>query len=334
VNAPEKVVPIEPAPVEEVSLYEIRKKIHPRAVTGWFATLRWAAVAFTDHLLRPAVAHVERPAGGAAGHRRAQVLHRRPRVLAAGRDLPHRPAADRRVLAVPVHHGRGPAVVRLRLPADGLHRDVPVGGAQGRGRAGGSHPSRCRAALGRQVPEEGDQARDLDRDRAVDRHHLRRLLHADPRAGAQHPVQPRRVGDVLDPVLRPRDLRQCGLDARAGVQVHVPVRPLPVGDVRQGHADHRLRHGSRRAARRAQEEGRPARTGARRLRGLRDLRAGVPDRDRHPQGPAVRVHRLRGLRRRLRPGDGQDGLPEGAHPLRVRARPRAALRPQRRCCGG
>ena len=47
-NAPDKVVPIEPAPVEEVSLYEIRKKIHPRAVTGWFATLRWAAVALTQ----------------------------------------------------------------------------------------------------------------------------------------------------------------------------------------------------------------------------------------------------------------------------------------------
>ena len=26
-----------------VSLYEIRRKIYPRAVTGWFATLRWAA---------------------------------------------------------------------------------------------------------------------------------------------------------------------------------------------------------------------------------------------------------------------------------------------------
>jgi len=48
VNAPDKVVPIAPAPAEEVSLYEIRKKIHPRAVTGGFATLRWAAVAFTQ----------------------------------------------------------------------------------------------------------------------------------------------------------------------------------------------------------------------------------------------------------------------------------------------
>jgi cytochrome c oxidase accessory protein FixG len=48
VNAPDKVIPIEPAPVEEVSLYEIRKKIHPRAVTGWFATLRWSAVWLTQ----------------------------------------------------------------------------------------------------------------------------------------------------------------------------------------------------------------------------------------------------------------------------------------------
>ena len=47
-NAPDKVIPIEPAPVEEVSLYEVRKKIYPRAVTGWFATLRWSAVWLTQ----------------------------------------------------------------------------------------------------------------------------------------------------------------------------------------------------------------------------------------------------------------------------------------------
>jgi cytochrome c oxidase accessory protein FixG len=34
--------------VEEVSLYEIRRKIHPRAVTGVFATLRWSAVWLTQ----------------------------------------------------------------------------------------------------------------------------------------------------------------------------------------------------------------------------------------------------------------------------------------------
>ncbi|MEZ5658537.1 MAG: cytochrome c oxidase accessory protein CcoG [Burkholderiaceae bacterium] len=33
--------------VQEISLYEIRKKIYPRAVSGWFATWRWALVWFT-----------------------------------------------------------------------------------------------------------------------------------------------------------------------------------------------------------------------------------------------------------------------------------------------
>ena len=60
------------------------------------------------------------------------------------------------------------------------------------------------------------------------------------------------VGDLLDPVLRLRDLRQRRLDARAGVQVHVPLRPLPERDVRPRHADHHLRRRARRAARRAQ----------------------------------------------------------------------------------
>ena len=81
---------------EEVALYEIRKKIYPRAVHGAFARWRWALVfAHADRLLRPAVAHVERPPGGAVRPRRAQVLHLRPRVLAAGRHLP-RGAADPR----------------------------------------------------------------------------------------------------------------------------------------------------------------------------------------------------------------------------------------------
>jgi hypothetical protein len=44
-------------------------------------------------------------------------------------------------------------------------------------------------------------------------------------------------------VLRLRDLRQRRLDARAGLQVHVPVRALPERDVRPRHADHYLRSG-------------------------------------------------------------------------------------------
>ena len=49
------------------------------------------------------------------------------------------------------------------------------------------------------------------------------------------------VGDLLDAVLRVRHLRQRRLHARAGLQVHVPVRALPERDVRSRHADHQLR---------------------------------------------------------------------------------------------
>ncbi|HUW36725.1 MAG TPA: cytochrome c oxidase accessory protein CcoG [Rhodocyclaceae bacterium] len=38
-----------PAAIEQ-SLYEVRHKIHPRAVTGWFATWRWSLVWFTQLL--------------------------------------------------------------------------------------------------------------------------------------------------------------------------------------------------------------------------------------------------------------------------------------------
>ena len=53
-----------------------------------------------------------------------------------------------------------------------------------------------------------------------------------------------------------------------------------------------------------------------RLHRLHAVRAGLPDRHRHPQGPAVRMHRLRRLHRRLRRRDGQDALPARPDPLR------------------
>ena len=62
-------------------------------------------------------------------------------------------------------------------------------------------------------------------------------------------ARPRPVGKLLDPLLRPRDLRQRRLHARASLQVHVPVRALPERDVRPRHADHQLRRGARRTAR-------------------------------------------------------------------------------------
>ena len=47
-----KVIPINPAPDaagdQEQVLYEVRKKIYPRAVSGWFAKWRWALVFITQ----------------------------------------------------------------------------------------------------------------------------------------------------------------------------------------------------------------------------------------------------------------------------------------------
>jgi cytochrome c oxidase accessory protein FixG len=48
VYAPDKVFPNVAAPADEVSLYEIRRKIHPRSVAGRFAAWRWALVAITQ----------------------------------------------------------------------------------------------------------------------------------------------------------------------------------------------------------------------------------------------------------------------------------------------
>jgi cytochrome c oxidase accessory protein FixG len=49
-NAPDKTIPVKPvvSGTEEIALYEIRKKIYPRAVTGIFAQWRWALVLLTQ----------------------------------------------------------------------------------------------------------------------------------------------------------------------------------------------------------------------------------------------------------------------------------------------
>jgi polyferredoxin len=63
------------------------------------------------------------------------------------------------------------------------------------------------------------------------------------------------------------------------------------------------------------EEGRCEGARAGRLRELQPVRRGLPDRHRHPQRPAVRVHRLRRLRGRLRPGHGPHELSARIDPL-------------------
>ena len=143
-------------------------------------------------------------------------------------------------------------------------------------------------------------------------------------AGPGRAVRARALGTVLDPVLRAGHLRQRRLPARAGVQVHVPLRALPERDVRQGHAHRQLRHrrGEPRGSRSRKAD--PKTAGQGRLHRLRPVRAGLPHRHRHPQGPAVRMHRLHRLHRRVRRRDGQDELPARADSLRHAERPGAA----------
>lgn len=53
-----------PVFVEE-SLYEVHQKVHPRAVSGVFATWRWA-LDYPAHLLRRVLVALEWTTGGAA----------------------------------------------------------------------------------------------------------------------------------------------------------------------------------------------------------------------------------------------------------------------------
>src|SRR5574343_336733 len=154
---------------------------------------------------------------------------------------------------------------------------------------------------------------------AVDRLHLRRLLHADPRAvGGRGAVGAVALGSLLGDVLRRRHLRQRRLPARADVHLHLPLRPLPERADRPALADHRLRRRARRAARRPPQERRGPGPG--RLHRLHPVRAGLPHRHRHPQGPAERLHRLRRLHRRLRQRDGPHRQAARPDPLRHRGR--------------
>ncbi len=66
----------------------------------------------------------------------------------------------------------------------------------------------------------------------VDRFYLRRLFHTDQGIGRSLPaIQLERLGNFLGAVLFFRDLGQCRLHARTGVQIHVPLCPFPERDV-------------------------------------------------------------------------------------------------------
>ncbi len=176
--------------------------------------------------------------------------------------------------------------------------------------------------------QEGAQAHRVVRGRVVDRIHVRRLFRADPRPG--------RARDHAGSSGRGRSFWMLfygfATYGNAGwMREQVCKYMCPYARFQSVMFDkdtlvitYDRERGEPRGSR--PKSAKPARPGPRRLRRLRHLRAGVSDRHRHPPGAAVRVHRLRGLHRRLRPGDGQDGLSARPHPLRDRECADAASR--------
>ncbi len=101
------------------------------------------------------------------------------------------------------------------------------------GRRQTADQARQGADVGAQARHPRHEAGGLDRLRAVDRLHLRRLLHAASASLATAcSCRPGALGDVLDLLLQLRDLGQCRHAARAGLHLHVPLCALPERDVR------------------------------------------------------------------------------------------------------
>src|SRR4051812_48222379 len=97
---------------------------------------------YAGDLLRPAVALVERPPGRAVRSCRAQVSYFRMGVLAAGFHFPDRAAGYLGAVALPLHGGGGAPLLRLRVSADGVYRDLHVDRALGRRRPPPAHAAR------------------------------------------------------------------------------------------------------------------------------------------------------------------------------------------------
>ena len=138
------------------ALYVSERKIYPRDVDGALPDLaqdRGGGAA--GHVLRVPVAALGRTPGGAVRPAGAQVLRVRAELLAAGLRVPGDAADHRRPRAVLLHRAGRTPVVRLRLPADGVDRSVPVDGAVDRGRPQRAHEARRRPV----EPQQGRCAR-------------------------------------------------------------------------------------------------------------------------------------------------------------------------------
>ncbi len=222
----------------------------------------------------------------------------------------------------------GPRVVRLDVPADGLH-----GVRFPAHRAAVRRPARGPASPGAEADDaaDGGEICPVPGDFRLSGPHLPGLLCrrrgpgpvGPPFAAGASGVVP---GDARGD--RPDDVR-FRLLPRAGLHRGLSLRAVPVGDARSRLADRELRSAPRRTAR---QTGRPqARFVARRLHRLRPVQRHLPHGHRYSRRAATGVHRLHAVHRRLQRRDGADRQAQGADPAEFAGRHRR--QPRRGCCG-
>ena len=217
------VIPILAVPVagdpddgnQLVSMYQKQPDIYPRAVKGWFATWRWTFVWLTQ-LLFYGLPWLQ------WGGRQAVLFDLEAQrfyifgLVLYPQDLIFLAALlVLSALALVLLHRRGrPAVVRLHLPADRLHRDLHVGRAQDRRRPHRPHA----AGPGAMAAETRSLARAPSRLAWL----AIALFTGFSFVGYFTPIRELAGGDDLDvsamerllgTVLRRCHLRQCGLPA-------------------------------------------------------------------------------------------------------------------------
>ena len=168
---------------ELVSLYASDQTIYPRSVSGLFSNWRWGMVWLTQIIFYglPWLEWGQRQAvlfdlASRRFYIFGLVLYPQDFIYLTG--IPGHLGA----LAVPLHGGGRAPVVRLRLPADGLHRNLPLDRAKNRRRPLSAHAPRCQAAVAGQDHAQIHQAFLVAGRGLVDRLYLCRLLHADQRA--------------------------------------------------------------------------------------------------------------------------------------------------------
>jgi polyferredoxin len=252
--APERVIPSRSAEPELVSLYQKQAKIYPRAVSGWFATWRWTLVWLTQLIFYglPWLQWNGRPLMlFDLDARRFHVLgltlfpqdfiYLTALLVLSALALFFFTAVAGRLwcgYACPQtvyteiflwleHRIEGDRQARMRL-------DKRPWGAEKLLRKGGKHAAWIAVSLFTGFSFVGyfTPVRTLATEFAS--------------------LDGRPLGAVLGALLRRRHLRQCRLDARADLQIHVPLRTLPERADRPRLDGHRLRPRARRPARLAQ----------------------------------------------------------------------------------